>query len=115
MLQAFQIPEGTVMSINSLKSLFEAEAKPSPIKVGAVLAEYFQQGQRTYKDDRAVEDLLKGKGYISQWDLAQHLVPPAQGNTPQEKVASMNISAAMSSLKLGSEVPESILQSLRIS
>ncbi len=103
------------MSINGLKSLFEAEAKPSPIKVGAVLAEYFQQGQRTQEADRAVEVLLNSKGYASQWGMAQHLTPPAQGDTPQEKMASMTISLAMSSLKLGAQVPEHVLQGLRIS
>lgn len=101
-------------ALTGLKTLFEQEAQPSPLRVADELARYCD-ARGSYKDDLAAIDLLNEKGYLSPFCRAAHITPPLLGETSAEKAAAARIGNVQIFLKLGSKVPHEDIAALKIS
>lgn len=98
---------------HSLKSLFDGEARPSPVEVGAALAEYCTRRSHDVSDDRQIVAILNRNGYTATADVAAHVAIPVQGNTIAEIRASMAISYTMTCLRIGAAVPQLLINGMR--
>ena len=81
-------------------------------QVGAALAEYCAARTGVFSDDHQVVTILRQNRYPASSDAAVHVTLPLPGDTPEEKMVSMNISEAMNYLRMGHGVPQSILAGL---